>query len=96
MLLGESRTPFLFFTIAFPLAVEAAAVLLAVKLKWFGNVTTIRVTFPEVGIEKLHSGFPGYLLSDFFEYIVFLMGADKKGGGEGFKAFLAGGYRRFQ
>ena len=80
---------------AFPLTVDTAAVLLAVKVKRLGQVATIRVAFPEVGIQEFYTLFLSQFIADFMEQVMLLMGADEQGGGESAEVHLAGSIRRF-
>ena len=79
--------------IPFPLAVDAAAVLLAVEVEWFGQVATVRISFAEVGIKKCYSCFFSDAGPDFADEVVLLVGADEQGGGKSAEVLFAGKLR---
>ncbi len=80
--------------IAFPFAINAAAVLLAVEIERFGQVATIRVALAKVGIKEFYALFFCQLAADFPKKVMFLVGADEQGGGKSAEAHLSGGFRR--
>ena len=80
---------------AFPFAVDTAAVLLAVEPERLGQMATIGIAFPEVGIEEFQVLFMGNLVADFMDDIMLLVGADEQGGGESAEALLPGNLSRF-
>jgi len=86
---------YLYVGVAFPLAVNTAAVLLAVDVKRLGQVAAIRVVFPEVGIQELYTLFLSQFFADFAEQLMLLMGADEQGGGESTEVHLAGSFCSF-
>ena len=81
--------------VAFPFAVNAAAVLLAVEIERLGQVATIRVVLPEVGVKEFDTLFLCQFATDFSKKAMFLVGADEQGGSESVEAHLAGSFSRF-
>ena len=61
--------------IPLPLTVNAAAVLLAVKVQWLGQMAAVGIALTEVGVIKRNAMLSGYFFADFLDNIVFLMGA---------------------
>ena len=66
--------------VAFPLAVNAAAVLLTVEVKRFGKVTAVRISFTEVRIEEFNTFCLRNAGPDFAYQVVLLVGADEQRG----------------
>ncbi len=82
----------LFGAEAFPLTVNTAAVILAVKVKGFGQTSALRVTLSQVSIEKVSPFFASNSLAYLSEQLMFLPGTDKEGSGEGVKALCQSEY----
>ena len=63
-------------------AVDAAAVLLLVKAVFFGQVPVFFPAIAKIPVKKIHSGFPGDILSDSTGQVVFLEFTDQQGRGK--------------
>jgi hypothetical protein len=81
--------------VAFPLAVDAAAVLLAVEVKRFGNMAAVRIPLAEVGVEEFNMRFLCYTGADFADKLMLLMGTDEQGGGKGAEVLFSGNIGSF-
>jgi len=91
----KGRLFILYISVALPLAINATAILLAVKIQSFGHSTTIGVAFPEVGIKKIYSLLISHLVTNFKDEVMLLMRADEQGSGESIKALLTRRFSRF-
>ena len=77
--IGTPQNDALFlFRVPLILTVNAAAILLAVKLHRFGDMAAIGVALAQVGIKEAHTILQRDLFADFFNQIVLLVRADKQ------------------
>ena len=89
------RSFYLYTGIAFPFTVNAAAVLLTVYAKSFGNMATVRIALAQVGIQKIPTAGFGDMAAHFTNEVMLLVRTDEQSGSKGIKATIGSHLRRF-